>query len=84
MLSWRANLHCIVLLLNYDSQGTKHTNKRGSYPKMDMCAVSLPQANPGSTGSISPFKPAAEGWCNRCAEVVVCSKAQVCLLLFPS
>lgn len=32
---------------------------RGSYPKMDMWAVSEPHASPGSTGSMSPLNPAA-------------------------
>ena len=32
---------------------------RGSKPKMDKCAVSLPHASPGSTGSSRPFNPLA-------------------------
>lgn len=35
------------------------THWRGLYPRMDICAVSDPQARPGSTESIRPLRPPA-------------------------
>lgn len=49
-----ADKHASLLLVG---RVTRVTHLRGSYPKRDRWAVSLPHASPGSTGSNKPFRP---------------------------